>query len=425
MKVEIENSQATATTLIVQADSNDMAATKTRIQADLTAGIKLPGFRQGKVPPELALKEINENLLSETFLKSFVPQLAQQALLLKEIRPVLMPEVSVTKFVPFEQLEMTIKTEHFGEIKLANWRKISLKMPELKATVAEINKVLERIRLDFADFKSVSRAAKLGDRVWLDFQGADKQGQAISGASGRDYPLLLGEGNFIAGFEEKIVAHKVAQNLEFELHFPKDHLPRYLADQAVTFKVEIKKVESVTLPVLDNVLATKAGGFKDLAEMKRIVKKQLLADKQQKTKELLLGQAVAKIAQESKIEIPAGLKADELRRLQNEHQAWLQENQLSLEVWLKEAKLTAVEHDEKLKMTVVNRLKGGLILRQIASEEKIMVAEEEVERRLGRERTDSLSESQLLDLKQDVRAQLLVRKALDRLSEIVFDKKAV
>ena len=69
MKVEIENSQATATTLIVQADSNDMAATKTRIQADLTAGIKLPGFRQGKVPPELALKEINENLLSETFLK--------------------------------------------------------------------------------------------------------------------------------------------------------------------------------------------------------------------------------------------------------------------------------------------------------------------------------------------------------------------
>ena len=423
MQVEIENSRPTATTLIVRAAAADMAKTKARVEADMAAGLKLPGFRKGMVPPELAGREVGQQALTEAFLRDFVPRLAQQALALKEIRPVLAPEVAVTKFVPFEQLELTIRTEHLGAVELAGWRELSLELPEIKAEAAEVGKVLERLRLDFATFKDVARPAKKGDRVWLDFQGENEKGGAIAGAGGRDYPLVLGEGGFIAGFEDELAGAKAGADLEFKLNFPKDHSPKHLAGTPVVFKVALKRVESVARPALNDALAAKAGGFKDLAELKKIVRKQILADKRQKTREVLLGRAVAALAEKSKIEIPAGLEAEELRRLEAEHAAWLAENGLDLEGWLGEAKLSLEEHRQKLRATALSRLKGGLVLRQIAVEEKLSVSDEEVERRLGQHRTEDLDEVRLAELRHDVRARLLVRKALERLGETAFGNK--
>ena len=423
MQVEIEESQPTATTLIVRAAADDMTQTKARVEAELAASLKLPGFRKGTVPPELVAREVGQQALTEAFLQSFVPRLAQQALVLKDVKPVLTPEVAVTKFVPFEQLELTIKAEHLGAVELVAWRELKLEMPELKTTAEEVNKVLERVRLDFATFKTVARASKKGDRVWLDFQGENEKGEAITGASGRDYPLLLGESNFIAGFEEKVIGAKAGAELEFSLNFPQDHFPKHLAGEPVVFKVSLKKVESVNRPKLDDALAAKAGGLKSLAELKKIVRKQILADKRQKTREALLGRAVAGLAEKSKIEIPAGLETEELNRLEAEHKAWLAENQLSLEAWLKEAKLSLEEHQSKLKTTALSRLKGGLVLRQIAVEEKLTVADEELERHLSQHRTDDLDEVRLAELKHDIRAQLLVRKALDRLGQAAFAQK--
>ena len=424
MQVEIEESQPTSTTLIVRAAAADMSQTKARVEAELAAGLKLPGFRKGAVPSELVAREVGHQALTEAFLRSFVPRLAQQALILKEVRPVISPEVAVTKFVPFEQLELTIKAEHLGAIELAGWRELRLEIPELKTTAAEVDKVLERVRLDFATFKTVARAAKEGDRVWLDFQGENDKGEVIAGAGGRDYPLILGESSFIAGFEEKLIGAKTGANLEFGLNFPKNHLPRHLAGEPVVFKVSLKRVESIARPALNDALAAKAGGLKSLAELKKLVRKQILADKRQKTQEVLLGRAVAGLAEKSKIEIPAGLEAEELRRLEAEHKAWLTENNLSLEAWLKEAKLSSEEHSQKLKATALSRLKGGLVLRQIAVEEKLTVADDELERHLSQHRTDDLDEVRLAELKHDIRAQLLVRKSLARLGEVAFSRPA-
>ena len=423
MRVEVKSSQATASVLIVRAVASDMASTRDQIALELATKLKLPGFRAGKVPPELAVKEVDQNRLVEAFLQSFVPRLAQQALELKQVRPVVSPEVSVTKFVPFEQLELTIEAQHLGEVKLADWRKLSLSLPEIKATAAETKKVLERLRLDFATFKPVARPAAVGDRVRLDFQGSDEQGQALGGASGRDYPLILGEQSFIAGFEEKIIGHKVGGDLEFKLCFPKDHSPRHLAGQPVVFKVQLRSVESIKRPELNDALAAQVGSFKSLAALKKVIRAQIIADKRYRARELLLGQTVARIAQESKIEIPAGLAAEETKRLQAEHQTWLGENQLALSDWLKEAKLSVSQHEDKLKQTALNRIKGGLVLRQIAVEEQLVVDDVEVERRLGQYADDKTDESRRAALRQDIRAQLLVRKALDRLGEIVISEQ--
>ena len=98
MQIITEQSTPTSTTLIISAAAADMTQTRERIERQLATNVKLPGFRQGKVPPELAAKGVDSQRLYEAFLADFVPKAAMQALETKAIRPVLSPEVSVTKF---------------------------------------------------------------------------------------------------------------------------------------------------------------------------------------------------------------------------------------------------------------------------------------------------------------------------------------
>ncbi|MYB40059.1 trigger factor [Candidatus Saccharibacteria bacterium] len=423
MQITTEKTAPTSTTLTVDVSASDMAATKQRIEQQLAAKVKLPGFREGKVPPELAAKEINEQSLYEAFLSDFVPQAAFQALETKGIRPVLPPEVSVTKFVPFQTLEITIKADHLGEISLADYKNLAETMPAVKVTAAEVNQILERVRLDFADYTEVDRPAAETDRVWLDFEGFDGQGEAVPGAASKDYPLLLGSRTFIPGFEDKLVGAKKGQNLEFKLRFPSDYGAAAMAGREVEFKVVVNRVEKVELPELNDALAAKTGVAKTLAELKQFIRKQITADKRRQAESVMQGRIVAKLAERSSVEIPESLIKLELDKLNGEHAAFLKDSGLELEAWLKSAKLSAEEHTERLKQTALNRIKGGVVLREFARAEKIEVDPAAIEADFSRRSGEGeLSPKQAADLKADIRAQLLTRQALEKLTKLVLKR---
>ncbi len=425
MQVNTESTASTSTTLIVSVDEAEMSKTKEKIGKKLTAKVKLPGFRQGKAPLHLAVKEISQQSLYEAFLTDFVPRATRQALDLKEIKPIISPEVSVTKFVPFKDLEITIKAEHMGQIQLADYRQMSEKMPEIKVSAKEAEKILERVRLDFATYKEVVCSSRLKDQVWIDFEGLDQEGKPVGGASSQDYPLILGSQSFIPGFEDELVGCKKGQSKDFKLRFPKDYAAANLANQEVNFNVLVKKVEEVDLPALDDALAAKVGPFKTLAELKKFVRKQILADKKKRAKSIIQGQIVAKLAAQSVIEIPESLIELEISRLNTEHADYLKENQLSLEGWLKDMKLDQKGHEEKLKLVALNRIKGGVVLREFAHKEKIAVSQAEIDQSFAQRQQsgDSLDPRQTLELKQDIHAHLLTQKALEKLAEIMVAKE--
>ena len=419
MQVNTESTTSTSTTLIITVSEKEMTQTKEEIERKLTAKVKLPGFRSGKAPLHLAVKEINQQSLYEAFLTDFVPRAAQQAIDLKEIRPVIPPDISITKFVPFKDLEVTVKAEHLGDIQLDDYKKMSEKIPDIKVSAAEVKKVLERVRYDFATYKDVSRAGRDGDRIWIDFEGFDK-GKPIAGASGQDYPLILGSQTFIPGFEEELIGSRKGQNKDFKLKFPKDYKAGNLAGREVNFKVFVRKIEQVDLPVLDAALALKVGPFKTLAELKKFVKKQILEDKKKQAKSLLQGQIVAKLSAQSVIEVPKGLIKLEIDKINEEHQNYLKENRLSLEEWLKDMKLDLKAHEEKLELVALNRLKGGIVLREVALKEKIEIDQAEIDQNFARRGGDSLNPQRAIDLKRDIRAHLLTQKTLNKLAEIVI-----
>ena len=275
MQVKVTHQSSTKVSLSVVAKPEELAPIKELVISSLGANVKVPGFREGKAPVSVLEKNLDPNQLQQTFLEEAINQIYPQVVQNENLRPVARPEIQIKKFVPFTSLEFDVEVAVIGDLKLADYKKISLKKPEAKVTAADVNEIVENLRLRMAENKDVERAAKNGDQLFIDFEGTDNKGKAIKGADGKDYPLVLGSKTFIPGFEEELMGLKAGDDKTFTLTFPKDYGVKALANQKVTFKVSVTKVQEVIKPKADDAFAAKAGPFKSLSELKADVKKQL------------------------------------------------------------------------------------------------------------------------------------------------------
>ena len=420
MRIRIETAEPTATTIVVVAEASDIKPYQTQVEQRLAQKVKVAGFRVGQAPLHLAVKEIKPNLIQQEVLTKIVPAMVNQALSEEKIKPVLSPQIDVTKFVPFTDLEVRITAEHLGAMQLADYKSWSEQLPDMQATDDDIEQVLTRIRLDFADYEVVQRPCQLNDRVKLDFSGYIDQ-RLLRGSAATDYQLIVGRQSLIPGFEEELVGHKSGDKFEFNLRFPQDYQPAHLADQPVLFKVTIKQVEQVNLPDLDDTLAAKAGPFRTVADLQQFIIEQIKSDKQQQAQSAAEGRLVAKLAQASKLEIPQSLIDNEVKRLQEEHLADLQREGLELTQWLQEVKLTPEVHDQNIQTAALSRLRGGLVLQTISQTENIQVSDTELDEAFKQQTANmQLPADRVESVKQDLKARLLTQKTITHLMQTVY-----
>ena len=209
MQVTKKNLSETKVQLVLVANEKQLTAAKKATLAVLGKEMRLPGFRQGKAPEALVEKNANPATLQSEFLERAVNLLYVTALSEENLRPVAQPEVKISKFVPFETLEVEIEVEVVGKITLPDYKKIKLAKKKVTVTAKDVDAVLDQLKQRDAEKKDVTRASKNGDQVVIDFKGVDaKSKEAISGADGKDYPLTLGSNTFIPGFEENVVGMK-------------------------------------------------------------------------------------------------------------------------------------------------------------------------------------------------------------------------
>ena len=275
MKLHTTREKDTQAVLEITASAEELAKVKNKVLHLLAPRVKVAGFREGKVPMEVVEKNIDDATLQSEFINEAINMLYIAALKEERIRPVGQPEVSVKKFVPFSELEFTMTIPVVGEIKLANFKKFTAKKAEVKITAKEVDEVLKNLQIRAAEKKEVKRVAKLTDEAWIDFKGTDKKGEAIEGATGSDYPLVLGSGTFIPGFEEHVVGMKIGDTKSFDITFPKDYGQKSLQNAKVTFEIKLNKINEVVEPKLDDAFASTVGPFESLKQLKEDIKKQV------------------------------------------------------------------------------------------------------------------------------------------------------
>lgn len=421
MQVSLEKLQPTKFKLTVSADQQLLDETKRHVLQRLGRQLKLQGFRPGKAPLELVEKSLDSNQLQTEFLEQAVNQLYVAAIEQQRLRPVAQPEVNVTKFVPFTTLEMTAEVEAVGEVKLPDYKQIKLTAAPVKVTAKDVNDVLDNLKLRAASRQPVERASKDGDEVWIDFTGVDaKSREAIKGADGQDYPLVLGSNTFIPGFEPNLVGLKAGDTKEFTLTFPKDYGVKALQNRQVAFTVTLKKVQAISEPTLNAEFAATIGPFKSMDELKADIKRQLEAEKRAESDRAYDNELIEKIAAKTKADIPQALIDEEIDRLEQQERQNTAYRGQTWQEHLEEEGVTEAEHREKNRPGAELRVKAGLILGEVAEAEGLKVTPEELEIRLQLlkgQYQDAAMQAEL-DKPENVReiaSRLLTEKTLDRL----------
>lgn len=429
MQVKRTNKSETNVELELTADQAFLTNVKTLTLKHLASKhVKLPGFREGKAPLGLVEKNVDPAQLQSEFLEEAVNRMYVEAIKAEDLRPIAQPEVQIKKFVPFTDLEVTVTVEVISEITLPDYKSIKKVAPKVEVSAQDVNDVVESLRKRLAEKQTVTGAAKDGDEVIIDFKGTDTNGEAVNGAEGKDYPLILGSNTFIPGFEPNVVGLKAGEAKKFTLKFPKDYGVAALANKDVTFEVSVKQVNKLALPKADDEFASRAGPFSTLKELKADIKKQLTAERQNEAQRAFENELIQEIAQKAKVTLPKILVDQQIERAEEEERQNLMYRGQTWEEHLKEEGVTAEEHRDRQRPAAEQTLKASLVLSEIADKEKVTVTPEELEIRiqiLKGQYQDPAMQAELdkPENRRDIEGRLMTEKTIGKLVEYSTKKK--
>jgi trigger factor len=409
--------------LEISADEAKLKQIKQKTLKSIQPSVSAPGFRKGKVPLSKVEAQVDDNIFKSQFLDDALNVLFDEQVVENKLRPVGQPRVEIKKFVPYSNLEFTITVDVVGKIVLGDYKKIKVSPEPVKVTKKDVDEVIASLQLRMAEKSEVDRAAKDGDEVWIDFAGKDKSGKEVAGATGKDYPLALGSNTFIKGFEPAIIGMKAGETKDFDVTFPSDYAHKPLADKKVTFTVTLNKVMEVTQPEVSDKFAADAGPFKTVEELKSDIEKQLSEQKAQEADGLFKDKILQKLVESSKIPVPDALVNDQTQVELDQFKQNLTYRGMTLEDYLSQAN-TDEEGliKNELKPVAERKVKVGLALSEVASQEKLTVSEEEVAIRiqlLKGQYKDEVMRAQLdaPEAQRDIASRLLSEKTINKLVE--------
>jgi trigger factor len=421
MQITKKNLSDTKVHLTLAADDELLQSVKQHVLREFARSMKIQGFREGKAPLAMVEKNADPARLQSEFVEHAINKLYVAALDQEKLRPVDQPEVKIVKFVPFDTLEIEAEVEVVGDIKLPDYKKIKLAKEKVSVAAKEIDEVIDQLKSREAERKDVDRAAKDGDQVTIDFKGVDaKTKEAIAGADGNDYPLVIGSNTFIPGFEPELVGLKKGDEKTFTVTFPKDYGAAALQNKKVSFTVTVKNVAEMVQPKVDDEFAAKVGPFKTVADLKEDIKKELTARKEQEADQKHADDLLTKITEKSKVAIPEVLVAEQIERLEREQKQNLMYRGQTWQEFLDAEKLDEKGYREKQRPAAELRVKAGLVLSAVAEAEKLDVSAEEIDAymmQLVSRYPDAKMQAELQkpEARRDIASRMLTEKTVAKL----------
>jgi trigger factor len=428
MQVTKKNLSDTKVQLTLVADADVLHAVKQETLKVFARTLKVAGFREGKAPLPMVEKYADPTRLQSEFLERAINRLYLEAMEQQKLRPVDQPQVKITKFVPYDTLELEAEVEVVGDVKLPDYKKMKLAEEKVAVTAKDVDEVIKNLRSREAERKDVERAAKNGDQVTIDFKGVDtKTKEPVQGADGNDYPLMLGSNTFIPGFEDNVVGMKAGDEKTFTVTFPKDYGVKALQDRKVDFTVTAKKVQELVEPKLDDEFAAKVGPFKTVDELKADIKKQLLAEKEYQAAQKYADDLITKITDKATVAVPQVLVDEQIDRIERDQRQNLMYRGQTWQEFLDGEGLTEEAYREKQKGAAELRVKAGLVLSAVAEAEDIQVTTEELEAQMNALRAqypDKQMQAELAkpEARRDIASRIMTEKTLAKLKEYATAK---
>lgn len=419
MSLQVEKLEHNMAKLTIEVPTEELEkALETAYQKNKNK-ISVPGFRKGKVPRNMIEKMYGPAIFYEDAANELIPDAYEKALDECEEEIVSAPKIDVTQIEKGKDFIFTAEVAVKPEVTLGKYKGIKVDEADLAVTEEEINAQIEKERENSARTISVEdRPVKDGDITTLDFEGF-VDGVAFEGGKGTDYPLTIGSGSFIPGFEEQLIGAELNKEVEVNVTFPEDYHAKDLAGKPATFKCKIKDIKEKELPELDDEFASEVSAFDTMAEYKEDVKKSLEMKKADAAKIAKEEAVIDAVIEDAKMDIPDAMVETEQRQIIEEFSQRMRMQGLTMEQYMQFTGMTPQALMDQTKPQALKRIQSRLVLEAVAKAEDLKASEEDYAAEIkDMSEKYQMEEDKIKEMlgekgKKQVEEDLAIRKAVD------------
>lgn len=414
--------------LEVSVDGDTFKDAVTKAYLKQRKNITIPGFRKGKAPRAFIEKYYGEGVFYEDALEAIYPDAVASAIEEAKLEPVDTPYDLEIPEMGNDGVTMKFKVTVKPEVELGEYKGLKATKKSTKVTADEVKAELARMQEQNSTVSDVDdRAVKKNDIVVIDFEGF-VDGKAFEGGKAEKYELTIGSNQFIPGFEDQIIGHKIGDKFDVNVKFPEDYQAD-LASKDAVFKIKLHGIKVKEVPALDDEFANDVSEFDTLDELKKDIKKQLEKRKNDDAENELHNTLLEEVAKGIKAEIPEAMIEKTIDDDVNEYSYRLQSQGLKLETYLKYTGMDMKGFREGFKERAETQVRLNLALEKIIEKENIEVTEEDIEAEYKK-----YADAYNMDIDtikkavsaESLKPELASRKAIDLIvdSAVVTEEKA-
>ncbi len=430
MSLQVEKLEKSMAKLTIEVSAEEFEKAVESAYQKQKNRIQIPGFRKGKAPRKMIENMYGKEIFFEDAANIVIPDAYEKAYEECEEEITSSPEIDVVQIESGKPFIFTALVALKPEVKLGKYKGVSIEDVPVEVTEEEVAAEIDKERDNSARTVSVEdRAVKDGDMTMLDFEGF-VDGVAFEGGKGENYPLTIGSGAFIPGFEEQLIGAELNKEVEVNVTFPEDYQAENLAGKAAVFKCTVKEIKVKELPELDDEFASEVSEYDTLEEYKASVRKGLEEKKQKDAKNAKEDAAMAAVVEASEIEIPGPMLETEQKQMLEQFAQRLSMQGMRIEQYMQYTGITKEAMAEQLKPQAEQKIKSRLCMEAVAKAENLVASEEDYEKEMQtmaevyQMEVDKVKEMLGEKEKKSIMADIAVQKAVEFVAENAKVKKA-
>ena len=383
MSLQVENLEHNMAKLTITVSAEEVEKALQAAYLKQRSKISLPGFRKGKVPrqmiekmygPEVFYDEAANHMISEAYGKAYDEC---------ELEIASQPTIDVVQLEKGKDFIFTAEVAVKPKVKLGEYKGLKVDKVSTRVMQKEVDEEIEKERERNARTVEVTdRAVQDKDIVTLDFEGF-VDGVAFEGGKGENYPLTIGSGAFIPGFEEQLIGAEIDKETEVKVTFPEEYQAKELAGKEAVFKCTVHEIKAKELPELDDEFASEVSEEAEtLEDYKAEVKAKIKERKENEGKEKKENQAVEQAVANAEIDLPAPMVDLQAKQMADDFARRIMQQGMSVEQYFQFTGLNEEKMMEELKPQAEKRIRTRLVLEAIVAAENIEVSDERLDEEL-------------------------------------------
>ena len=428
MSLQVENLEKNMAKLTIEVPASEFEKALQSAYNKQKKSISVPGFRKGKVPRQMVEKMYGPEIFYEDAANELIPTAYEEELKNCDLEIVSRPTVDIVQIKKGENFIFTAEVAVKPEVTLGEYKGMEVDKTSTRVTQKEVEaKIKEEAEKNARTVTVEGRPVQDGDEVILDFEGF-VDGEAFEGGKGENYPLTIGSGSFIPGFEEQLVGAEAEKEVEVKVTFPEEYHAEELKGKDAVFKCTIHEIKEKQIPEIDDEFAAEVSEFDTLDEYKADVKAKIKEQKENEGKQKKEDQAVEKAVANATMEIPEAMIDERVRQMVNEFAQNMQYQGISFEQYCQITGMTLEKIQEETRPQAVKRIETRLVLEAIAKAENIEVTEERLDEEIKKMaesynmEADKLKELMGEEEKKQMMEDIAVQDAVTFLVENAVEK---